>query len=147
MARVIVRSRSHENWSYNKCIALKFDRRLGTLAHMTNLNKNVAVLKFTIMRFRSWFVFYSLKFQSHQLGPGPAIGRKRRHNERDGVSNHQPSDCLLNRLFKTQTKENIKAPRHWPLCGEFTGERKMLPFDEVIMVIVGMLSALSESKK
>ena len=21
-----------------------------------------------------------------------------------------------------QTKENIKAPRHWPLCGEFTGE-------------------------
>ena len=19
-------------------------------------------------------------------------------------------------------KENIKAPRHWPLCGEFTGE-------------------------
>ena len=23
-----------------------------------------------------------------------------RHNERDGVSNHQPHDCLLNRLFK-----------------------------------------------
>ena len=23
-----------------------------------------------------------------------------RHNERDGVSNHQPQDCLLNRLFK-----------------------------------------------
>ena len=21
------------------------------------------------------------------------------------------------------TKENIKAPRHWPLCGEFTGDR------------------------
>ena len=24
---------------------------------------------------------------------------------------------------KTQIKENIKAPRHWPLCGEFTGDR------------------------
>ena len=22
-----------------------------------------------------------------------------------------------------QVKENIKAPRHWPLCGEFTGDR------------------------
>ena len=47
----------------------------------------------------------------------------RRHNERDGVSIHQPHDCLLNRLFKTQIKENIKAPRHWPLCGELTGDR------------------------
>ena len=27
-----------------------------------------------------------------------------RHNERDGVSNHQPHDCLLNRIFKTQIK-------------------------------------------
>ena len=25
--------------------------------------------------------------------------------------------------IKTQIKENIKAPRHWPLCGEFTGDR------------------------
>ena len=23
--------------------------------------------------------------------------------------------------IQTQIKENIKAPRHWPLCGEFTG--------------------------
>ena len=46
-----------------------------------------------------------------------------RHNERVGVSNHQPQDCLPNRLFKAQIKENTKAPRHWPLCGEFTGDR------------------------
>ena len=57
-----------------------------------------------------------------------------RHNERDGVSNHQPHNCLL-----------IKAPRHWPLWGEFTGDRwihraskwsvtrKKFPFDDVIM--------------
>ena len=24
-------------------------------------------------------------------------------------------------VYQTQIKENIKAPRHWPLCGEFTG--------------------------
>ena len=46
-----------------------------------------------------------------------------RHNDGDGVSNHQPHDCLLNRLFKVQIKENIKDPRHWPLWGEFTGDR------------------------
>ena len=45
-----------------------------------------------------------------------------RHNERHGVSNHQPHDCLLNRLFKVQIKENIKAPRHWPLWREFAGD-------------------------
>ena len=46
-----------------------------------------------------------------------------RHNERDGVSNHQPHDCLLNRLFKAQIKENIEAPRHWPLLVDFTEDR------------------------
>ena len=46
-----------------------------------------------------------------------------RHNGPDGVSKHQPHDCLLNRLCKAQIKENIKAPRHWLLCGEFTGGR------------------------
>ena len=69
-----------------------------------------------------------------------------RHNERDGVSNHQPHHCLLNRLFKAQIKENVKAPpRHWPLCWKFTGDRwipsvhkgpvtrKIFPFDGVIM--------------
>ena len=26
-------------------------------------------------------------------------------------------------VIQAQIKENIKAPRHWPLCGEFTGDR------------------------
>ena len=44
------------------------------------------------------------------------------HNGQDGVSNHQPHNCLLNHLFKAQIKENTKAPRHWPLYGECTGD-------------------------
>ena len=44
------------------------------------------------------------------------------HNGCDGVSNHQPHHCLCNRLFRSRSK-NIKALRHWPLCGEFTGDR------------------------
>ena len=41
------------------------------------------------------------------------------HYEYEGVSNHRRIDCLLNRLIK----ENNKALRHWPLWGEFTGDR------------------------
>ena len=26
-------------------------------------------------------------------------------------------------FIQAQIKENIKTPRHWPLCGEFTGDR------------------------
>ena len=61
------------------------------------------------------------------------------HNECDGVSNHQPHNCL----FKAQIKENMNAPRHWPFWGEFTGDRRSprtkasnaenVPFDDVIM--------------
>ena len=36
----------------------------------------------------------------------------------------KPHDCLLNGLsMNAQMEENIKAPRHWPLWGEFTGDR------------------------
>ena len=31
-----------------------------------------------------------------------------RHNEYDGVSNHQPHDCLLNRLFRRRSKKKSK---------------------------------------
>ena len=35
-----------------------------------------------------------------------------------------PASPLFTQSFiQTQIKENIKAPRHWPLCGEFTGDR------------------------
>ena len=62
-----------------------------------------------------------------------------RHNGRDSVSNHQPHDCLFNRLFRRRSKKTSKL-RVTDLC-EFTGEfphkwpvaRKMFPFDDVIM--------------
>ena len=46
-----------------------------------------------------------------------------RHNGHDSVSNYQPRHCILNRLVGTDKTKTIKAPRHWPLCGEFTGDR------------------------
>ena len=67
-----------------------------------------------------------------------------RHNERDGVSNHQPHDCLLNRLFRRRSKKTAKlcatglCAGNSPVTGEFPAQRpvtrKMLfPFDDVIM--------------
>ena len=45
------------------------------------------------------------------------------HNECDGVSNHQPHDCLLNRLFRRRSMKTSKL-RVIGLCvGEFTGYR------------------------
>ena len=60
------------------------------------------------------------------------------HNERDGVLNYQPHDCLLKRLFRHRSKKTSKL-RVTDLCegnsphkGPLT--RKMFPFDDVIMI-------------
>ena len=66
-----------------------------------------------------------------------------RHNDHDGVSNHQPHGCLLNRLFRPRSKKTSKlcvtglcagnsrgpvnSPHKWPVT------RKMFPSDDVIM--------------
>ena len=52
-----------------------------------------------------------------------------RHNERDGVSNHQPHDCLLNRLFRHRWKKTSKlratdlCAENLPVTGEFPAQR------------------------
>ena len=53
-----------------------------------------------------------------------------RHNERDGVSNHHPYDCLLNRLFSRRTRKKISKFRVTGLCegnspvtGEYSTQR------------------------
>ena len=66
-----------------------------------------------------------------------------RHNDHDGVSNHQPRGCLLNRLFRRISKKTSKL-RVTGLCaGNSPGPvnstpkgpvtRKMFSFDDVIM--------------
>ena len=46
-----------------------------------------------------------------------------RHNEGNSVLNHRRLDCLLGGLFRRRSRKKIKAQRHWPLWGEFTGDR------------------------
>ena len=52
-----------------------------------------------------------------------------RHNWRDGVSNHQPNDCLLNRLFRHRSKKTSKlrvtglCEGNPPVTGGFPSQR------------------------
>ena len=66
-----------------------------------------------------------------------------RHYGRDGVSNHQSHDCLVNRLFRHISQKTPKL-RVTGLCAGIHGwpvdsprkcpvTRKMFPFDDVIM--------------
>ena len=54
---------------------------------------------------------------------------QRRHNERDVVSNHQPHDCLLKRLFWRRSKKTSKlrvtglCVGNSPVTGEFLAQR------------------------
>ena len=51
-----------------------------------------------------------------------------RHNERDGVSNHQPHDCLPHRLFRLRSKKTSKlrvtglCEGNSPVTGEFPAQ-------------------------
>ena len=51
------------------------------------------------------------------------------HNERDGISNHQPYECLLNHLFRHRSKKTSKphvtglCEENSPMTSEFPPER------------------------
>ena len=67
------------------------------------------------------------------------------HNQHDGVSNHQPRDCLANRLFRCRSKKASKlcvtdlcgGIHRWLVNSSHKGPvtRKMIPFDTVAMTI------------
>ena len=66
-----------------------------------------------------------------------------RHNGCGSVSNHQPHDCLLNRIFRRRSKKMSRlrvtglCAENSPRTGEFPAQRasnaEMFPFDDVIM--------------
>ena len=74
------------------------------------------------------------------------ISLRWRHNGRNGVWNHQPHHCLLNRLLRRRSKKTSKlcvtglcvgdspgpvnSPHKWPLT------QKMFPFDDVTALLV-----------
>ena len=57
-----------------------------------------------------------------------AVSLQWRDDKRDGVSNHQPHDCLLNRLFRPRSNKASKlrvtglCPGNSPVTGEFPAQ-------------------------
>ena len=76
-----------------------------------------------------------------------------RHNGRDGVSNHQPHDCLLKCLFKRKSKKTSKicvtgfCAGNSPVTGKFPHKwpvtRKIFPFGDVIMSYRSLVPCLT----
>ena len=68
-----------------------------------------------------------------------------RHNVHDGVSNHQPRDCLLNRVFRHRTKKTSKL--HAVMYYHFTFEvlinvmlrEYICPFKETTGIITSIM--------
>ena len=60
---------------------------------------------------RSWLVAWRLIISALRW----------RHNGRDSVSNHQPHDCLLNRLFRRRSKKTSKLCVTGPCAGNSPG--------------------------
>ena len=77
-----------------------------------------------------------------------AAALPRRHNGYGGVSNHQPHDCLLNRLFRQRLRKTSKLCVTG-LCaaGEFPAQKasnaEMFPFDDAIMLSAKKQKTLS----
>ena len=75
-----------------------------------------------------------LKYAAMQLLPitlremDPGIKLQERHCGRDGISNHQPHDCLLNRLIRHRSKKTSKlrvtglCAGKSPVTGEFPAQ-------------------------
>ena len=67
------------------------------------LNMNQVLFRFVLL----WFYHFYHKQIFQRYWP-IHIPLQRRHNEHNGVSNHQPHDCLLKRLFRRRSKETSK---------------------------------------
>ena len=64
------------------------------------------------------------------------------HDGRDGVSNHHPHDCLLNRVFRRRLKEKSKlritglCEGNSPVTGEFPTQRASNPENVSIWCVI-----------
>ena len=68
--------------------------------------------------------------------PETATNQTYHHNDAimSAMRLKSPASRLFAQLFiRAQIKEDIKSLCHWPLCGEFTDDRKKFPFNDVIM--------------
>ena len=92
---------------------------------------------FKLLNFRYSLILRKQFFVQHYRQTG-LISLRWCHNGRDSVSNHQPQDCLLNRLFRRRSKKTSKL-RITGLCagnspgtGEFPAQ--MASYAEIVCI-------------
>ena len=76
-----------------------------------------------------YYILHYIDFCSRfKMNPFFRVSLLWHHNGRDGVSNHQPHDCLLNRLFRSRSKKTSKlrvtgpCAENSPGTGEFPAQ-------------------------
>ena len=110
---------------------------LFTVLHHPHTRRNANVI-ITAKRRHDVIIVLSLRHilagMCQQIGPSKppsefmSMPLQWRHNYRDGVSNHQPHDCLLNRLFRRRSKKTSKlrvnglCEGNSPVNGEFPAQ-------------------------
>ena len=93
--------------------------------------------------FKRYYHYTSFVINENKYPHAITITLQWRHNETDGVSNHQPRDCLLNSLFMRRSKKTSQlrvtglCEENSPGTGEFPTQKasnaENFPFDDVIM--------------
>ena len=85
-----------------------------------------------IFKSEEWTVLVAVIFLCccvELIAPFYFVALQWRHNGRDGVSNHQPRDCLFKRLFRCRSKKTSKlrvtglCEGNSPVTGEFPAQR------------------------
>ena len=84
-------------WWIYKLLYPIVSRRMRLLTH-------ASVVQLTVIDVGAWLSNYIILIQINVI----AHPLRWRHNGRDRVSNHQPHDCLLNRLFRCRSKKTPK---------------------------------------
>ena len=112
--------------------------------HATSIVEIVGMLMFALYHVIVLIVLINMliAMMSHSFEDIQVRTLQRRHNERNGISNHWRPDGLLNRLFRRRSKKTPKlrvtslcqGNSRWPMISPHKGPvtPKMFPFDDVI---------------
>ena len=76
-----------------------------------------------------WYITFYISMFQIVSSSGTRVSLQWRHNERNGISNHQLYDCLLNCLFRRRSTKKCKlrvtglCKGNSPVTGEFPAQR------------------------
>ena len=102
--------------------------------YIIRITELVKVLCYSVLVSHS-MTLKSKRAVSHALSTAHLSTLQWHHNRRHGVSNHQPDDCLLNRLFRHRSQKTLKlrvtglCTGNSPVTGEFPAQRPVTPKD------------------